>query len=436
MPRSIQTIFQEFVEKKVPIFKDRNALTSHFTPETIPHRDKQINDLATILAPSLKGGRPSNIFVYGLTGTGKCVIGPTLVYLANPGPVSIQSIVDNNRSKLIEKSLDYSIYSPSRSLIVYSIGNKLNIVKDKIIYLYKEKAPEKLVKIKTTSGREIITSLKHPFQILKNGILGFKNSIHLKKNDFIAIPRIIPVERRSTHLSFTKNFYEVNSGFVLVKDGCNPIKKINKSDEDLAEFLGIMIGEGTCRYYGHYYIAITNKNPLIIEKIRKIFDRFKLGYRIQESKKQPGLKEIIVSSKTFYYYLKEVLGYPVNKLSHQKEVPKIIFSSSINIRSAFLRGLFETDGYISKRDPVIEYSTSSPTLSNQVLYLLLNFGIVGRLKVKEKERKHFRIIVSGKQFLKKFKKKIGFMSKEKTRRLKQHLKKKDNTNVDVIPNIG
>lgn len=74
MPRSIQTIFQEFIEKKTPVFKDRDALTSHFTPESIPHRNEQINNLALILAPSLKGGRPSNVFIYGMTGTGKTLV--------------------------------------------------------------------------------------------------------------------------------------------------------------------------------------------------------------------------------------------------------------------------------------------------------------------------------------------------------------------------
>jgi len=74
MPRSVQTIFQEFVEKKIMVFKDRNALSSHFAPETISHRENQINSLASILAPSLRGGRPSNIFIYGMTGTGKTLI--------------------------------------------------------------------------------------------------------------------------------------------------------------------------------------------------------------------------------------------------------------------------------------------------------------------------------------------------------------------------
>ena len=74
MPSSVQTIFQEFIKKKTLIFKDRNALTSHFTPETIPHREKQITTLASILAPALKGERPSNVFVYGMTGTGKTLV--------------------------------------------------------------------------------------------------------------------------------------------------------------------------------------------------------------------------------------------------------------------------------------------------------------------------------------------------------------------------
>jgi len=74
MSSSIQTIFQEFIKKKVSIFKDRNALTSDFTPETIPHREEQINTLASILAPSLRGAKPSNIFIYGMTGTGKTLV--------------------------------------------------------------------------------------------------------------------------------------------------------------------------------------------------------------------------------------------------------------------------------------------------------------------------------------------------------------------------
>jgi cell division control protein 6 len=53
------------------IFKDKTILQSNYSPETILHRDKEIEQVASILAPSLKGERPSNLFVYGKTGSGK-----------------------------------------------------------------------------------------------------------------------------------------------------------------------------------------------------------------------------------------------------------------------------------------------------------------------------------------------------------------------------
>ena len=55
------------------LFKNKQILQSNYTPENIPHRDKEIEHIASILAPSLLGEKPSNLFVYGKTGTGKTV---------------------------------------------------------------------------------------------------------------------------------------------------------------------------------------------------------------------------------------------------------------------------------------------------------------------------------------------------------------------------
>jgi archaeal cell division control protein 6 len=62
-------IFNSFLENN--IFKNKSVLQTNHTPETIPHRDKQIEQIASILAPALRGERTSNLFVYGKTGTGK-----------------------------------------------------------------------------------------------------------------------------------------------------------------------------------------------------------------------------------------------------------------------------------------------------------------------------------------------------------------------------
>ena len=45
-----------------------------FMPDILPHREKEINSLAAILVPALRDETPSNVFIYGKTGTGKTAV--------------------------------------------------------------------------------------------------------------------------------------------------------------------------------------------------------------------------------------------------------------------------------------------------------------------------------------------------------------------------
>jgi cell division control protein 6 len=67
---SLNEIFQRYVENRT-IFKNKDTLSIQFTPDNIPHREKQIKQLGMVLAPVLRGEKPSNLFIYGKTGTGK-----------------------------------------------------------------------------------------------------------------------------------------------------------------------------------------------------------------------------------------------------------------------------------------------------------------------------------------------------------------------------
>jgi len=62
--------FETFIKNK-PLFLNKKSLQSDFTPDKIEHREECIKSLAEILAPSLRFEKPSNIFIYGKTGTGK-----------------------------------------------------------------------------------------------------------------------------------------------------------------------------------------------------------------------------------------------------------------------------------------------------------------------------------------------------------------------------
>lgn len=68
--KSLNGLFQELLEND-PIFKNKEVLRPSYTPDFLLHRDIQINNLATILVSALRGDTPSNILIYGKTGTGK-----------------------------------------------------------------------------------------------------------------------------------------------------------------------------------------------------------------------------------------------------------------------------------------------------------------------------------------------------------------------------
>ena len=69
--RMQDTIFQQYMRSK-SIFKgDKDVLRPSYIPDVLPHREDQINQLASILVTALEGQRPSNVLVFGKTGTGK-----------------------------------------------------------------------------------------------------------------------------------------------------------------------------------------------------------------------------------------------------------------------------------------------------------------------------------------------------------------------------
>jgi cell division control protein 6 len=71
--RSLDQLFDELLIQR-RIFKNKEVLRDSYTPSLLPHRGHQIDELATIVVSVVKGETPSNIFIYGKTGTGKTAV--------------------------------------------------------------------------------------------------------------------------------------------------------------------------------------------------------------------------------------------------------------------------------------------------------------------------------------------------------------------------
>jgi len=68
------SVFERYLQAK-PLFRsDREVLRPSYVPERLPHREKQIDMLAQILVTALRGARPSNVLIFGKTGTGKTAV--------------------------------------------------------------------------------------------------------------------------------------------------------------------------------------------------------------------------------------------------------------------------------------------------------------------------------------------------------------------------
>ncbi|MBU1201009.1 MAG: ORC1-type DNA replication protein [Nanoarchaeota archaeon] len=77
--KKLGKFFESYLEKE-SLFLDKSALQSSYVPDEIQHRDEQIEQIASILAPVLKQEVPSNLFIYGKTGTGKTL---TIKYVSD-----------------------------------------------------------------------------------------------------------------------------------------------------------------------------------------------------------------------------------------------------------------------------------------------------------------------------------------------------------------
>lgn len=295
----------------------------------------------------------------------------------------IEAFYSHERIMRLKPRGSFKCLTKGTTILPYGIDDDYNLLPAKLVN--QTDFVEEGIKVTLKSGRSFICTKDHPLKTIE----GWGTP---KEGMRVAVQRTIP----------------------------SPYVCINSEEEFL---LGVLLGDACLRG-----CTPQLSNPDI--EIRKRIEN--AGYKIGA---ESGIEYNILGISKWIRFL----GLSGTS-SHTKFIPKKYEGSP-----HLLRGLFDTDAHVSKRDACIVYTTVSEQLANDVIRNLHYFGIVARKKhyTYPKSEKSpaidaFQITITT-NFILLFYEHIGFEIKRKQDRLEEIVKEiKDgkhgvHSNIDTIP---
>ncbi|MEK6834867.1 MAG: HAD-IC family P-type ATPase [Nanoarchaeota archaeon] len=198
----------------------------------------------------------------------------------------------------------------------------------------------------------------------------------INENDLVLIPKIKNEEIAT--INFRKGRFREETKLVL--------------DEEIAEIFGWYLAEGcTYSHKGHYGVKfyLGKYEEENVKRLKDLIER-KLGLKVYIYETQTSISLQFINQDLAVLF-KDIFGD--NAIN--KRIPTIILNSPKNIIYKFLQGYLKGDGNIS--DYYIRFTTSSKTLSYQLIIILAKLGIRGRLYL-EKPRVNY---IKGRELIKK-----------------------------------
>ncbi len=192
----IGNFFENYISQE-SIFAEKKVLSSNYMPDEILYREEQLQEIAKILAPALKTERPSNLFIYGRTGTGKTIsvkhVLDRMTEIALKNNILLKTIYVNCKLKRVADT-EYRLIAqlikefgsevPPTGLPtdeVYNFFYKLLDLDRKIILLVLDEIDQLTKKI----GDEILYNLTRINAELKNSqicLIGISNNLIFAEN--------------------------------------------------------------------------------------------------------------------------------------------------------------------------------------------------------------------------------------------------------------
>lgn len=190
-----------------------------------------------------------------------------------------------------------------------------------------------------------------------------------------------------------------------------------KIDEDLSTFLGLWVAEGSYNREDTVRLSVSEEESGPAAALcRKLFGHVSVYNK-------GGGSDIYIGSRPLFVFMRHVLG--LEQGAGGKGMPSIAFSMGRENLSALLRGYFSGDGSIYRNQHgvyTVEAGTASRGLADGLLYLLLRFGIVGKVYVKKEwtGRPSWRVCLGGAEPLERFRQ-ISFLDSSKNAKIDSYV---------------
>ena len=407
-----------------------------------------------IIVGEVRGPEARTMFTAMNTGHNGALYDFSVIQLSDSRFVLIGDLVEELFKKYSDrieryKDLEYIVLEEKDRFEVVSVGADLKAGKHVVSRVWRRKVREgeKLMRIRTRTGNEVILTKTHPFFVFSNGDVVRKEAGKISVGDRVAVmmrpPK--PPQRRaivdpSIYVKIS-DYYLVPNGKGMVKvpnEGLPPekvqylssvnshhVKLIREVDEKLSYIAGVILGDGYISSRG-YYISATFDDEDYMEAFVTAVSKFIPNY-VPRMKNDGKSTVVTVGSKIFAEMLSRIFGIPKGRKSETWDVPDVVLSNDELMRY-FIAGLFDADGYVDKNGPSIILATKSENVARKIWYALQRLGIISTVsRVKNrgfKEGEIFRVIISGVEDLTKFAKFIPLRHSRKRAKLMEILNTK------------